>query len=287
MSIIQYQGALAALPMLYPKKPPEGFLSITLPCQFFPGLAKPITGFNVNLANAGQIQRNQFSQLCSIYIDNSASPGDTTIQIVGMNVTISARPYSRGWYPVTASNLNIVILNNSPVTCSVVVTCCNFIVNPDVDQQVPSLLGSQDAVIAQRIGNLSRVIEFGGTTAVQDFGALFGAGTPNSQYPFYYITGISVQGLNTGAATSKFSYLRIGNYNETTLNLDNFFLDVLVSEMMVTPTILFNQSGMALSGTGTLAAWFVENTFAAMALTITIYGGLSTTPLTSAEFTST
>jgi hypothetical protein len=280
---VAYPSGLFAQPMTYPRKPPEGFLAIPVTLSFTGGSgASVITGYTLNLANAGAQQGSGFSQVSTVFIDNSNSPGDTVVSVVGTPQTISARPFTRGYYPVNGANLNLVVTNNSPVLCTVGFVAYNYIVDPLVDQQNNSIIGDGDAIIASRVGNLSRIMEFGTMAAagVIQVGTIFGSVT--TELPYWYLTGITVSAYCTGSGTD-YTTLRFGNYNLSSQVIDSYLFDCIISQGMTIPQIVFNQQGMCISGTGDLGCGQVL-ACPGMVLAVTLFGGRSATPLTGLQF---
>jgi hypothetical protein len=281
---VAYPGALYSQSMKYPCKPAEGFIALPLTLLFTPATGNTgITGYTVNLGSAGSVQQSQFSQLVTVFIDNSQSPGTTAISVVGTPQTIVARPFSRGYYPVNASNLNLVITNNSLINSTVEVVCLNYIVAPSIDQAAPSTLGDMDAVISDRIGNTTSTAQL--TGAINGTIMLGGFAQSTGAFPYYYLTAFDVSwfsnDVGSGDEPTAVTYGELVDYDIGSGSVYNTFCSFLLFNQQ--PLIqLVNTKGVLLSGKGTLG--FKAGLAIAGNIAINWYGGRSQSAITAAQF---
>jgi hypothetical protein len=285
MTTIAYSGALISQKMRYPLKPPEGPSSIPLTFVFSPQGSNAITGYSVDLAQGTGLGQNSFSQLSCLYIDNSTSPGTTTVSVIGTHQTISARAFTRGYYSVSASNLNLLIQNNSPIGCTVNVIAFNFPMPPIIDEQVPSALGCYDYVIACRVGNVIA----GGQIASPPLGFTPIGGYPTSisaLEPFYFITGFDISFVGDGTAFGNVGGF-LCDYNMSVggfAGIANVFASFLLpgnGEQAV--TTVCQHDGLQLSGLHTFGIYMTSGGTTGV-ISINAYGGISSSPLTNAQF---
>jgi hypothetical protein len=285
MTTIAYSGALTAQIMRYPLKPPEGPHSIPLSFVFSPQGSTAITGYSVNLAQGTGLGQNSFSQLSCLYIDNSTSPGTTTVSVVGTGQTVSARAFTRGYYSVSATNLNLVILNDSPIGCTVNVIAFNFPVPPVIDEQVSSALGSNDGVIALRVGNVTAAAQI--VSPPLGFTPIGGYPTTiTALKPFYFITDFDISFVGDGTAFANAGGI-LCDYNMVvggSAGIVNAFASFLVpGNGAQAVTTVCQHDGLQLSGLHTFGIYMFSGGTVGV-ISINAFGGISSSPLTNAQF---
>ena len=283
---VAYPTTLFGISSDYPRKPPEGPLQVPLTLNFTPQSGvSGITGYTVNLANAGAQQGTGFSQLCTVFVDNSQSPGTTVLSAVGTSLSVAVPPYARGYYPIQAPNLNITIKNNSTNNCTVYIGCYNYVVNPQSDILAATTLGDQDAQVLSRVGNASTIFSL--STAATGIYPIGGFTYATPAFPYYYLTKLQLVYANIDNTLGALAQILVGDYDGASSSFVNYFGGTLATGLAQGQNaIILDLDNMALSGE---YAFAVEVTAPVAGGTIFVnaIGGRSVTPLTISQFTST
>ena len=197
---VPYQGVLSSQAVSFGKPPPTGEnpRSVALSLQFtqtnVPGGA-PMPGnlsIDCNLSNL-----NSFSQIETLFVDNSNSPTRTFIAFKGTSELLIVEPSTRGFYPVASSVMEFTVSN--AYACTVDVIAYNIIIPPILNSSIPSDLISQDIVVPRRVGSMagSAIVPATNGTIfpIPNFGLTEG-------YEFYYITHLSILFVGYSSASS-------------------------------------------------------------------------------------
>lgn len=219
---------------------------------------------NFTMQNFGMVQ--------TLFIDNSQSAAVTTVTFPMGGETITADPFTRGFYPCISNGLTFNVSNSTPNISTVKISAYNFIVPPVVTNTTQLIVGGNDTPTLARAGTMADCIYVSGGLENPTVSAKFYG------HPYYYITGFSIMySAELSGASNSFILYLYDMIDGNPTNFSNTFWQGIVSVPSTGGSYLVaSVNNVLLQGSGRLALIAQNDLNGSQGtVNVNIYGGIT------------